>query len=78
MKNRIPENLDLTDFYGSFVDTPDQFILLPGHVKLIEEVVSFIKHKTSLEGPDFFVFKSKLNTNEIKRAPRQGKLRKFS
>ncbi|KAJ6647617.1 hypothetical protein Bhyg_02840 [Pseudolycoriella hygida] len=65
MKDRIPE-----DYYGSFGLTPDKFAFLPGYIKLIEEIVSFIKQKTKLNGPQFFAFKSKTVPNEIKRASR--------
>lgn len=74
MYKRIPENSDLKDYYGSFYSTPEEFIFLPGYIKLIEEIVSFIKCKTASEGPNFFVFKSNINKIEFKRAPtRQGK-----
>ncbi|KAJ6642670.1 hypothetical protein Bhyg_07623 [Pseudolycoriella hygida] len=43
MKDRIPEDSNLEDYYGSFGLTPDKFAFLPGYIKLIEEIVSFIK-----------------------------------
>ncbi|KAJ6647511.1 hypothetical protein Bhyg_02734 [Pseudolycoriella hygida] len=70
MKDRIPEDSNLEDYYGSFGPTPDKFAFLPGYIKLIEEIVSFIKQKTELNGPEFFAFKSKTVPNEIKRASR--------
>ncbi|KAJ6603682.1 hypothetical protein Bhyg_15487 [Pseudolycoriella hygida] len=70
LNDRIPEDSNLEDYYGSFGLTPDKFAFLPGYIKLIEEIVSFIKQKTELNGPEFFAFKSKTVPSEIKRASR--------
>lgn len=70
MQGRIPPNAELTHFYGNFVKSPDKFVFLPGYVRLIEEIVLYIKRKTSTDGPEFFAFKTK--SNESKRTSKQG------
>lgn len=57
MKNRIPQDADQKDYYGSFVDNPKEFSFLRGHVKLLQEIVSYIKTMTASKGADFFSVK---------------------
>lgn len=63
MKERLPKDANLEDYYGCFSNTPAKFQILPGYAKLIEEIVDYIKIMTASKGPDFFIIKSKKQAN---------------
>lgn len=71
MESQIPEHANKLDYYGSYATKPKEFIFLPGYKRLIIEIISFIKEKTTLHGPDFFVFKTSIDVKQpVSRATR--------
>lgn len=73
MASRLPSIFVPSDYYGCFSD-PKEFVFLPVYVKLIEEIVIFIREKTALHGPDYFTIKTKQTVPRMPRVPSEGKL----
>lgn len=61
MESRIPEDVDKSDYYGCFTMNTKEFMFLPGHIRLIEEIVAYINQKTALHGPEFFASKPNID-----------------
>lgn len=60
MKARIPVDCDPKDYFGDyFWSTPENFYVLPGHVKLLLKIVDFINITLATKGYDFFSVKPK-------------------
>lgn len=45
---------DRKDFFHAFHNDSDEFEILPGHVKLLDKVVSYINAMTESNGPGYF------------------------
>ncbi|KAJ6647640.1 hypothetical protein Bhyg_02863, partial [Pseudolycoriella hygida] len=59
MKERIPDNANLNDYYGDLCSAPEKFYVLPGHKKMLLEIVEFVQNNILVKGYDFFNFKQK-------------------
>lgn len=60
MMERVPKNADSRDYFGVFWATPNKSYVLPGHLKLILEVVEFLKLSIISKGMDYFSNKPKM------------------
>lgn len=75
VKNKLertpPENIDKRKFYHQYHEKSDPFEILPGHVKLIEKIISFIKSMPEIHGPGYFGPHSEKNVRkpDYKRNP---------
>lgn len=52
--NREDQNANSKDFFQPFRNDSDEFEILPGHVKLLEKVVSYVNSMTESHGPGYF------------------------
>lgn len=59
MKESLPPNAKLENYYCVFSSKPDKFDILPGHVNLLLEIVDFIKLTMLTKGTDYFSGKHK-------------------
>lgn len=71
MNKRIPKDADLRDYYDTFHETPEEFVFLRGHLRLLEEIVFIINKTIASKGYDIFnIHKTKSQTAKN----RQGKI----
>lgn len=61
MRKRVPANAQMEDFFGVRWETPENAIILPGHIKLIEQIVEFVNLTLATKGYEYFTVKSKMN-----------------
>lgn len=61
---RIPKDATLKDYLGTFHDAQKEFELIPGHRKLLLQVVNFVTNNFKAKGTRFF---------EIRESPRKEK-----
>lgn len=59
MKLRVPKGSNLQDYYGVFWETPKKANLLPGHIKLIEQIAEYVNLTLVTKGYDYFTMKCK-------------------
>lgn len=80
MNDMIPSNANRLDYYflAVYEKNPEAFEIAPGHVKLLESIIDFIKEKTVIHGHEYFNFYSIEPTQPVKvqGKGRAGKLNK--
>lgn len=59
MMERVPKDADFRDYFGVFHATPKKCYVLPGHMKLLIEIVEFVKLSIISKGMDHFSTKPK-------------------
>lgn len=59
MKLRVPKDANMEDYYGVFWETPKRASLLPGHIKLIEQIAEFVNLTLVTKGYEHFTMKPK-------------------
>lgn len=54
MKNFIPADADLRDYYNDYSTEPESFEIVPGHQQLLKAMVNYVNEKIRSEGSSFF------------------------
>lgn len=78
MAKFIPSGARLDDYYYIFWKEPDTFEILPGHVRLLDEIVKHINMHTSIRGPAFCDPNSKFgkeNRNQVRQPARRTQMK---
>lgn len=55
------QNLNQKKFFHAFHNDSDEFEILPGHLKLLDKIVSYINTMTESHGPGYFNHRSEKN-----------------
>lgn len=74
MSKRIPLNADLSDYYGTFSEAPQDFVFLLGHRRLLEEIVAGLNKTIATKGYDVFsIHKNKIQMIKTKTSSQNDK-----
>lgn len=58
------QNVDREKFYPQYHDDSDPFEILPGHIKLLEKVVSYVNSMSEQHGAGYFNPRAEKNTRK--------------
>lgn len=61
MRKRVPADAKMEDFFGVLWENPENANILPGHIKLIEQIVEFVNLTIVTKGYEHFIVKTKIN-----------------